>query len=151
MTGTEFLVEALKLYPDSRRVLLTAYADTQTAIAGINTVGLDYYLLKPWEPPEERLYPILDELLEDWKAHVRLPYEGIRVAGTLWSLTSHEAKDFLTRHQNKLVFGSDCSDVDDRGPKCQGAQTIATVRRLAASRTIERKLLYENAKRLFTL
>ena len=70
MTGTEFLVEALKLYPDSRRVLLTAYADTQTAIAGINTVGLDYYLLKPWEPPEERLYPALDDLLLDWLARV---------------------------------------------------------------------------------
>src|ERR1700741_3897455 len=60
MTGTEFLIEAIKLYPDSRRVLLTAYADTQTAIAGINIVGLDYYLLKPWEPPEQRLYPALD-------------------------------------------------------------------------------------------
>ena len=66
MSGTEFLVEALKLYPDSRRVLLTAYADTHTAIAGINSVGLDYYLLKPWEPPEERLYPPLDDLLLDW-------------------------------------------------------------------------------------
>src|SRR4029079_627221 len=63
MSGTEFLVEAVKLYPDSRRVLLTAYADTQTAIAGINKVGLDYYLLKPWEPPEQRLHPALDDLL----------------------------------------------------------------------------------------
>src|SRR5882724_5813927 len=63
MTGTQFLVEALKLYPDARRVLLTAYADTDTAIAAINTVGLHHYLLKPWEPPSERLYPVLDDLL----------------------------------------------------------------------------------------
>ncbi len=99
MNGVEFLEQALRAYPQARRVLLTAYADTEAAIASINEVGLDYYLMKPWHPPEERLYPILDELLEDWKMHVRLPYEGIRVAGTLWSLPSHEVKEFLTRHQ----------------------------------------------------
>ena len=99
MSGTEFLAEAIQVYPQSKRVLLTAYADSQAAIDSINEVGLNYYLMKPWHPPEDRLYPILDELLEDWKAHVRLPYEGIRIAGTLWSLTSHEVKDFLTRHQ----------------------------------------------------
>ena len=99
MSGVEFLQEAIQEYPQAKRVLLTAYADTQAAIDSINEVGLDYYLMKPWHPPEERLYPILDELLEDWKIRVRLPYEGIRVAGTLWSLTSHQVKDFLTRHQ----------------------------------------------------
>jgi thioredoxin reductase (NADPH) len=99
MNGVEFLEEAIKTYPQAKRVLLTAYADTQAAIDSINEVGLNYYLMKPWHPPEERLYPVLDELLEDWKAHIRLPYEGIRVAGTLWSLTSHQVKDFLTRHQ----------------------------------------------------
>lgn len=99
MSGTEFLAEAMKSYPQAKRVLLTAYADTQAAIDSINEVRLDYYLMKPWHPPSERLYPILDELLEDWKAHVRMPYEGIRVAGTLWSLGSHQVKDFLTRHQ----------------------------------------------------
>jgi thioredoxin reductase (NADPH) len=99
MTGVEFLTEAVLMYPQAKRVLLTAYADIQAAIDSINEVGLNYYLMKPWHPPEEKLYPILDELLEDWKAHVHLPYEGIRVAGTLWSLSSHEAKDFLTRHQ----------------------------------------------------
>src|SRR5215212_2968175 len=99
MSGTEFLAQAIQAYPQAKRVLLTAYADSQAAIDSINEVGLNYYLMKPWHPPEERLYPVLDELLEDWKAHVRLPYEGIRVAGTLWSLTSHEVKDFLTRHQ----------------------------------------------------
>jgi thioredoxin reductase (NADPH) len=99
MSGTEFLMEAIQSYPQAKRVLLTAYADSQAAIDSINAVGLDYYLMKPWHPPEERLYPILDELLEDWKIHVRLPYEGIRVAGTLWSLSCHQVKDFLTRHQ----------------------------------------------------
>jgi thioredoxin reductase (NADPH) len=99
MSGVEFLTEAIKTYPQARRVLLTAYADTQAAIDSINEVRLDYYLMKPWHPPEEKLYPFLDELLEDWKAHVRLPYEGIRVAGTLWSLSCHEVKDFLTRYQ----------------------------------------------------
>ena len=99
MSGVQFLEHAIRAYPQAKRVLLTAYADTQAAIASINEVGLNYYLMKPWHPPEERLYPILDELLEDWKIHVRLPYEGIRVAGTLWSLSSHQVKDFLTRHQ----------------------------------------------------
>jgi len=99
MSGTEFLAEAMKNHPQAKRVLLTAYADTQAAIDSINEVRLDYYLMKPWHPPNERLYPILDDLLEDWKAHVRMPYEGIRVAGTLWSLSSHQVKDFLTRHQ----------------------------------------------------
>lgn len=99
ISGTDFLLEAIKIYPQAKRVLLTAYADTQAAIDSINEVRLDYYLMKPWHPPEERLYPVLDELLEDWKAHIRLPYEGIRVAGTLWSLSSHQVKDFLTRHQ----------------------------------------------------
>jgi thioredoxin reductase (NADPH) len=99
MSGVEFFEQAILTYPQAKRVLLTAYADTEAAIASINEVGLDYYLMKPWHPPEERLYPILDELIEDWKMHVHLPYEGIRIAGTLWSLPSHEAKDFLTRHQ----------------------------------------------------
>ena len=99
MSGVEFLEEAIRTFPQAKRVLLTAYADTQAAIDSINEVGLDYYLMKPWHPPEERLYPVLDELLEDWKIHIRLPYEGIRVAGALWSLSSHQVKDFLTRHQ----------------------------------------------------
>jgi thioredoxin reductase (NADPH) len=98
MSGTEFLIEALKFYPDARKVLLTAYADTEAAIQSINDIGLDHYLLKPWDPPDERLYPILDELLTDWHMKVDLPYDGIRVAGTLWSPTSHLVKDFLTRN-----------------------------------------------------
>ncbi len=99
MTGTEFLAEAKKLYPETRKVLLTAYADTEAAIASINTIGLDYYLMKPWDPPEQRLYPVLDDLLSDWKASASLPYDGIRVAGTLWSAHSHTTKDFLARNR----------------------------------------------------
>lgn len=99
MTGTEFLTNASHLFPDARKVLLTAYADTQVAIESINSLGLDFYLMKPWDPPEEKLYPVLDDLLSDWAATVRLPYEGIRVVGTLWSPKSHEVKEFLARHQ----------------------------------------------------
>jgi thioredoxin reductase (NADPH) len=99
MTGTEFLTQAMPQFPEARKVLLTAYADTQAAITSINQIGLDYYLMKPWDPPEEHLFPILDDLLSDWKANVVLPYEGIRVAGTLWSPTSHTVKDFLSRNQ----------------------------------------------------
>jgi len=99
MNGVEFLKLAIQDFPQAKRVLLTAYADTDTAISSINEVGLDYYLIKPWHPPEERLYPILDELLEDWKVHARLPYGGIRVAGTLWSHSSHRVKEFLARYQ----------------------------------------------------
>ncbi len=99
LSGTEFLAEARKFYPEARKVLLTAYADTEAAIESINTLGLDYYLMKPWDPPENTLYPVLDDLLSDWLATVPLPYDGIRVAGTLWSPSSHHAKDFLARNR----------------------------------------------------
>ncbi len=99
MEGTAFLAEAMNYYPQARKVLLTAYADTQAAIASINDIGLDHYLMKPWHPPEERLYPILDDLLSDWWTTVPVPYDGIRVAGTLWSPGSHRVKDFLSRNR----------------------------------------------------
>lgn len=99
MSGVEFLLDAVKLYAEAKKVLLTAYADTDAAIASINAIGLDYYLMKPWDPPEERLYPVLDDLLSDWLSSVSFPYEGIRVAGTLWSANSHYVKDFLARCQ----------------------------------------------------
>ncbi|MGH7674035.1 MAG: FAD-dependent oxidoreductase [Gemmatimonadales bacterium] len=99
MTGTQFLVEAIKLYPDARRVLLTAYADTETAITAINRIGLDHYLLKPWEPPSERLYPVLDDLLSDWFARARPASDGIRVAGSALSPASFAVKDFLAANQ----------------------------------------------------
>jgi len=100
MTGVEFLDQARELYPKARRVLLTAYADTDAAIAAINRARVDYYLLKPWDPPEEKLYPVLDDLLVDWKTQDRLKSdEGVRVVGHRWSAPSHDLKDFLTRNQ----------------------------------------------------
>jgi thioredoxin reductase (NADPH) len=104
MSGTEFLAEARGIYPDARKVLLTAYADTEAAISAINTVGLDHYLMKPWTPAEENLYPILDDLIGDWEATATVPYDGIRVAGTLWSASSHGIKDFLARSQIPYQF-----------------------------------------------
>jgi thioredoxin reductase (NADPH) len=98
MSGTELLRQLLGLHPEARKVLLTAYADTEAAIASINEIGLDHYLLKPWDPPDERLYPVLDDLLEEWKAHTRLPFEGIRVAGARWSRDCYLARDFLSRN-----------------------------------------------------
>ncbi|MCJ7625982.1 MAG: FAD-dependent oxidoreductase, partial [Anaerolineaceae bacterium] len=99
MNGTEYLAQAMEFYPDARKVLLTAYADTEAAIASINQIGLDHYLMKPWDPPEQHLYPILDDLLSDWLATVPIAYEGIQVAGTLWSPQSHKIKDFLARNR----------------------------------------------------
>jgi thioredoxin reductase (NADPH) len=97
MSGVEFLEQAAAIFPDARKVLLTAYADTDAAIDAINRVGLDYYLMKPWDPPDEHLYPVLDGLLEDWRTNVELPFEGVRVIGAMWSSASHEVKDFLAR------------------------------------------------------
>src|SRR5215218_7810368 len=98
MSGVEFLAEAIKLFPDAKRVLLTAYADTDAAIAAINAAGINHYLLKPWDPPEENLYPVVDELLEDWEAAFPPQFEGIRVLGNRWSPASHNIKDFLARN-----------------------------------------------------
>ncbi len=99
MSGVEFLEQALKIFPQAKRALLTAYADTDAAIRAINSTQIDYYLLKPWDPPEERLYPVLDDLLDDWFASFRPPFEGIRVIGNRWSPQSHDMKDFLARNQ----------------------------------------------------
>jgi thioredoxin reductase (NADPH) len=99
MTGIEFLGEAMKLYPDAKRALLTAYADTDAAINAINKVNLDYYLVKPWDPPETHLYPVLNDLLEQWQAFFRPPFEGVRVVGHRWSPLSYQVKDFLARNQ----------------------------------------------------
>ncbi len=99
MNGTQFLEQAIELFPEAKKVLLTAYADTEAAIRSINRINLDYYLMKPWDPPRENLYPVLDDLLADWKVSASPSYDGIRVAGALWSPQSHAVKDFLARHQ----------------------------------------------------
>jgi thioredoxin reductase (NADPH) len=99
MSGTELLSQLRPLYPEAKRTLLTAYADTEAAIAAINEVGLDYYLLKPWDPPEQTLYPVLDDLLADWAAHATVPFDGIRIVGSRWSPSSFSARDFLSRNQ----------------------------------------------------
>ena len=99
MSGVEFLEQALKIFPQAKRALLTAYADTDAAIQAINSTQIEYYFLKPWDPPEERLYPVLDDLLDDWIASFRPPFEGIRVIGNRWSPQSHDMKDFLARNQ----------------------------------------------------
>lgn len=99
MTGLELLREVAKLHPASKRVLLTAYADTDVAIAGINEIALDHYLMKPWDPPEQRLYPVLDDLLASWRAQVRPGFEGIRILGSEWSPESFAAKEFLSRNR----------------------------------------------------
>jgi thioredoxin reductase (NADPH) len=99
LDGISFLEQAIDVAPEARRVLLTAYADTQAAIDAINTVSLDHYLLKPWEPPAEELYPVLDDLLGDWQAGVAEPEHAIRVIGHRFSVDSHEVRDFLSRNQ----------------------------------------------------
>jgi thioredoxin reductase (NADPH) len=98
MNGVEFLAQAMALYPDASRVLLTAYADTDAAIRAINEVKLDHYLMKPWHPPEDLLYPVLDDLLDDWRANYQPVFEGVRIVGHRWSADGHRIRDFLARN-----------------------------------------------------
>lgn len=98
MDGVEYLTHAITVFPEARRVLLTAYADTEAAIAAINRAGVNHYLLKPWDPPETNLYPVLDDLLEDWRSAYRPPFEGLRLVGHRWSRELHQLKDFLSRN-----------------------------------------------------
>jgi thioredoxin reductase (NADPH) len=99
MTGVDFLQQALTIYPNAKRVLLTAYADTEAAIRAINSAKIHYYLNKPWDPPEEKLYPVLDDLLGSWKQGYKPPFEGIRVVGLRWSPQDHAVRDFLSRNR----------------------------------------------------
>jgi thioredoxin reductase (NADPH) len=99
MSGVEFIRRAMELYPDSRRVLLTAYADTDAAIQAINQAKIHHFLLKPWDPPEQQLYPVLDDLLDDWQASFRPAFTGVRVLGHRWSPRSYAVRDFLARNQ----------------------------------------------------
>jgi thioredoxin reductase (NADPH) len=95
MPGVDFLQKAIKIYPEAKRVLLTAYSDTDAAIKAINDVGLDYYLMKPWDPPEEKLYPVINDLLDDWQSHYTPAFRGIKVIGYQFSPPSHIIKDYL--------------------------------------------------------
>jgi len=119
MTGVEFLGQAMEFFPDAKRVLLTAYADTEAAIRAINDARIHHYLLKPWDPPEEHLYPVLDDLLEDWLGSYQPPFEGVRVLGTRWSPQCYAIRDFLTRNQAPYQW----IDVETAGQ-------VAEVRRL---------------------
>jgi thioredoxin reductase (NADPH) len=104
MTGVDFLEKARHLYPEARRVLLTAYADTEAAIKAINTARIQYYLTKPWDPPEEQLYPVLDDLLGAWTEGYKPRYEGMRVIGPRWSAIDHQVRDFLSRNQVPYIW-----------------------------------------------
>jgi thioredoxin reductase (NADPH) len=119
MNGVEFLAQAMEIFPDAKRVLLTAYADTDAAIRAINDAQIHHYLLKPWDPPEEHLYPVLDDLLDDWMGSHRPPMEGVRVLGTRWSPHAYAIRDFLTRNQTPYQW----IDVETAGQ-------VAEVRRL---------------------
>src|SRR5690348_18079281 len=98
MSGVEFLEKAIELYPEAKRALLTAYADTDAAIRAINSVHIDHYLMKPWDPPEERLYGVVDDMLDDWQSGYRPAFEGVRVIGNQWSPHWSEVRDFLGRN-----------------------------------------------------
>ena len=99
MDGVEFLQEGMQIFPEAKRALLTAYADTNAAISAINQANINYFFMKPWDPPSEHLYPQLDDLLDDWRASYRPAFEGIRVLGTRWSPRSYELRDFLARNR----------------------------------------------------
>jgi thioredoxin reductase (NADPH) len=125
MTGIEFLEAALDLYPHARRVLLTAYADTDAAIQAINLVDVDHYLLKPWDPPEEKLYPVVDGLLDRWAVDRERPVTELRVVGHRWSARSYEIREFLARNQVPYRF---TFDDDEEGGRLLAAATVGTDR-----------------------
>ena len=104
MDGVTFLSQAVEDFPKAKRVLITAYADTEAAIAAINQSQVHYYLVKPWDPPEEKLFPVLDDMLEEWRASYRPGYGGLRVVGDRWSARCHTVRDFLARNQVPYQF-----------------------------------------------
>jgi len=115
VSGVELLAEAKQLHPNVRTVLLTGYADTDAAIRGINEIRLDHYIQKPWEPPEERFYPVLDELLDDWVADKPPPFEGLRLVGHRWSADAHRLREFLARNQVPFRWLDVELDADEAG------------------------------------
>src|SRR3954452_18279262 len=150
MAGTEYLVEARKIVPDARRVLLTAYADTEAAIQAINEVDLDYYLLKPWDPPEEQLCPVVGDLLEVWEGGAALESGGVRVIGHRFSKETHELRDFLARNRVPARWlarerGGGARDLR-RGAGADGARLPVAL--LEDGAVLERPTLLELAERL---
>src|ERR1700745_3936139 len=123
MSGLEVLGQSMQIFPQAKRALLTAYADTNAAIAAINTAKVHYYLLKPWDPPEEKLYPVLDDLLEDWQAEYKPPYHGLRVLGTGRAPARHQLKDFLGRNQVPYQW----TDIETAAPDQEVQQLIPNV------------------------
>src|SRR5262249_14822782 len=124
MNGIEFLEQAMDIYPAARRVLLTAYADTNAAIDAINVVDLDHYLLKPWDPPEEKLYPVVDELLESWLAADHRPVPGTKIVGHGWSARSSEVREFLARNQVPYRWYSSDEPEGERLLRAAGVETV---------------------------
>jgi thioredoxin reductase (NADPH) len=129
LSGLDVLSQSMQLFPRAKRTLLTAYADTNAAIAAINTAKIDYYLLKPWDPPEEKLYPVLDDLLYDWQAGYKAPYNGVRVLGSRWSPASHQLKEFLGSNQVPYQW----TDVEIAAPDPDVQQLIPNVDLKSAS------------------
>ncbi len=123
MNGIEFLEQAMDIYPGARRVLLTAYADTDAAINAINVVDLDHYLLKPWDPPEEKLYPVVDGLLEAWLASDHRPVPEIKIVGHRWSARSSEVREFLARNQVPYRWYSSDEPEGERLLRAAGIET----------------------------
>jgi thioredoxin reductase (NADPH) len=150
MPGTDYLVQARTIVPEAKRVLLTAYADTEAAIAAINDVALDYYLLKPWDPPDEQLYPVVEDLLATWEAGAALEAGGVRVIGHRFSRESHDLRDFLARNRVPARF----LDVERDGE----ARELLTVAGVEGDRlpvalledgsVLERPTVFELAERL---
>lgn len=124
MQGVDFLQKAKKIFPDAKRVLLTAYSDTDAAIKAINDVQLDYYLMKPWDPPEEKLYPAIDDLLNDWQAHYRPDFKGIKVLGYQFSPKSHQIKDFL--YGNLIPYNWMDIESSEQGKQICGTNNFET-------------------------
>ena len=142
MAGTDYLVEARTIFPDAKRALLTAYADTEAAIAAINDVSLDYYLLKPWDPPEEELFPVVEDLLTTWEAGAALESGGTRVIGHRFSKDSHELRDFLARNRvpNATARPASCSPCSTSAPtgypwSCSRTARCSSGRRCSSSRS----------------
>jgi thioredoxin reductase (NADPH) len=150
LSGTEYLLQARALAPDANRVLLTAYADTEAAIAAINEVALDYYLLKPWDPPEEQLYPVLEDLLTTWESGAALEAGGVRVIGHRFSKATHELRDFLARNRVPARW----LDVERDGEARELLTVVGTdaehlpVALLEDGTVLERPTLLELAERL---